>query len=82
MVALLSKPAYDIRFGHSNLDGVFASVVAKNVGDPPCLNMPKSSSDEMLVRVVTKWLEDHPKELDQNQHLLVVKALRDTFGCR
>jgi Rap1a immunity proteins len=47
-----------------------------------CLDMPESWSQEQLVRVVTKWLQDHPEELHEDQHLLVGLALRDAFPCK
>lgn len=44
--------------------------------------MPDGATTGQAVRVVVKWLEDHPARLHERAIDLVLSALRDNFPCR
>jgi hypothetical protein len=43
--------------------------------------LPSQVTVGQAVRVVYKWLEDHPERLHERQGILVIAALRDAFPC-
>jgi len=44
--------------------------------------MPDGATPGQAVRVVVKWLEDHPARLHERAIGLVLSALRESFTCR
>jgi hypothetical protein len=55
----------------------------KDIG-PIDVCFPKGNgvSNDQVVRIVVKWLQDHPQELHKGAESLVVCALHDSFPCR
>src|ERR1700680_1567846 len=45
-------------------------------------DIPPSVTTEQAVRVIKKWLEDHPKTLDQQAASLIDLSLRDAFPAK
>lgn len=50
--------------------------------DPKICLPEKGASNEQLIRVVTKWLKDHPENLHGSARLEVMLALENTFTCK
>jgi hypothetical protein len=48
----------------------------------PSLCFPKGGSLGQMVRVVTKWMRDHPEKLNESAAMCVYRALVDAFPCR
>ena len=44
--------------------------------------LPDGVSPNQAVRVIVKWLEDHPARLHEAAIVLALDALRDNFPCR
>jgi len=44
--------------------------------------LPDGVTPDQTVRVIVKWLEDHPARLHEKAIGLVLNALRDNFPCR
>ena len=42
----------------------------------------KGTSNEQLVRIVTKWLKDNPQDLHQSGRMSVLIALGNAFPCK
>jgi hypothetical protein len=62
------------------LDGYdIASAVEKG---KPFLCLPHDSNIGQIVRVVVKWLRDHPEKLNQAASVCVFEALGDAFMCK
>ncbi len=59
-----------------------SDTVFKNRVSPgrPCLPSSELQTSQG-VRVVVKWLNDHPEKLHHDPSLLVINALRDGFPC-
>ena len=49
--------------------------------DKPYFCVPTDASDGQLVKVVTKYLNEHPEELHTDAAGLVANALQDAFPC-
>jgi hypothetical protein len=47
-----------------------------------CIPKDQKITGGQLVRVVLKWLRDHPEELNMPRVVTVLEALRDTWPCR
>lgn len=43
---------------------------------------PRDVTNGQLVRIVVKWLKDHPKALHENRTGLIWLALKDAFPCK
>ena len=43
---------------------------------------PNSVNDEQMARVVVKYLEEHPAELDERHSAVLVKALQAAWPCQ
>jgi hypothetical protein len=39
-------------------------------------------TSNQIIRVITKWLEDHPSRLHEQAATLVIAALRENFPCK
>jgi hypothetical protein len=50
--------------------------------DHPAYDIPFSVTKEQKVRVIKKWLEDHPKWLDQPAELLIVMIYVESFSTK
>jgi hypothetical protein len=61
----------------------FADKALKNKVSPgrPCLP-EESLKNIQAVRIVVKWLNEHPEQLHNGASLLVLVALRDAFPCK
>lgn len=46
----------------------------------PCL--PQGVSGQQVLRLVVRWLEDHPAELHNHYRSLTARALRDGLPCK
>jgi len=44
--------------------------------------LPSNVDMDQLIRVVKKWLEDNPSQLNLPAHILVKRALGEAFPCR
>lgn len=61
------------------LDGIGAS----EKGDPQhILCFPEGVKLGQAVRVVERWLDEHPEKLHQTASACLFQALHSTFGCR
>ncbi len=58
-------------------DGVIASAGLQGQEVP--YNIPGNVSLLQQVRIIKKWLEDHPKDLNKDPRLLIWTALRDAY---
>jgi Rap1a immunity proteins len=45
-------------------------------------DIPPGVTLEQAVRIIKKWLEDHPKMLDKPAHSLILLALRDAYPAK
>ena len=54
-------------------------VASSEVGAPAPFDIPADVTAGQRVRVIKKWLEDHPAELHKHYALLIWMAFRDTF---
>ncbi len=43
---------------------------------------PENATTRQIVRVVYKYLEDHPEELHEDAYFLAIKALQNAFPCK
>jgi hypothetical protein len=48
---------------------------------PYCSHVPSSVTNGQLIRVVVKYLEDHPKDLNNNFTHLMMKAIAEAWPC-
>jgi len=66
-------------------DGVFEEVAFahamsnKEPAKPYCL--PEDTENGQLIRIVLKYVRDHPEEAHYSTAFLIVKALREAFPC-
>jgi hypothetical protein len=57
-------------------------VVATKYGAPrPAYCFPKGVNVGQMIRVVTKWLEEHPERLHGEDYAVVTMAMGDAFPC-
>lgn len=64
------------------LDGFWVGETEKGVETFEHVCIPHEVNTGQAIRVVTKWLEDHPEKLHRPAHACVYVALRDAFPCR
>lgn len=50
--------------------------------DPKICLPEKGTSNNQLIRVVTKWLKDHPENLHESARMEVLLAFQNTFPCK
>ncbi len=50
--------------------------------DPKICLPEKGASNNQLIRVVTKWLKDHPENLHESARMEVMFAFQNTFPCK
>jgi hypothetical protein len=48
----------------------------------PLLCIPEGTTDEQVIEVVKKYLNEHPEQLHRNASIPVVKALGRAFPCK
>ena len=58
------------------------SDVAQVLGSPPLVCYPSGGTNSQLVRVVVKFLNDHPEALHKPDTVLVLEALNDAYPCQ
>jgi hypothetical protein len=62
------------------LDGYgMASVIEKG---KPALCLPKNANTGQVVRILAKWLKDHPERLNESAATCMFAALVDAFVCK
>lgn len=44
--------------------------------------LPKEWTTDQAVRIVVKWLNDHPERLHLNEGVLVMQAFQEAFPCK
>ena len=88
--ALAGDIGYDVGRCHGFIEGVIAGMyVAGPSGESDrqaaarlgyCF--PGESTNEQVVEVFVKYLEDHPEKLHQPAGVLLIKSFRIAFRCR
>jgi hypothetical protein len=61
-------------------DGIEIASGTRNTARPYCI--PEGVTTGQGVRVVVKWLSDHPDKLHNTGRILVVASLADAFPCK
>ncbi|MGC9323879.1 MAG: Rap1a/Tai family immunity protein [Desulfomonilia bacterium] len=58
------------------------AVVTSSYPNAALFCLPKEGiSDHQTIRIVVKWLEEHPEKLHLNAGKLITEALQDAFPC-
>lgn len=76
-LAFLSVPC--VNFVSGVMDGL---VMAGVLGRGRIICPPKNSNYGQAVRVVTKWLDEHPAQLNDSQGILTAIALHNAWPCK
>jgi hypothetical protein len=64
------------------VDGMASAAVNAPSGRRAVCIPSEGVSGFQMVRIVTKWLEDHPKDLHTSARVQVLMAFRDAFPCK
>jgi len=63
------------------LDGFQISSSTKGAGEKLCLPNAGITNDQ-AIRVITRWLKDHPETLHQSGRVEILRALASAFPCK
>ena len=63
------------------LDGITGSFLAQNASVPLPLCFPDGANTGQMIRVITKWLHDHPERLHEPAYSLTFAAIHASFAC-
>lgn len=66
--------------GVYQLNGAYQSWL--KVDQPLFCTPPEGISNGQAVRIVNKYLQEHPEQLHEEEYFLVIKALREAFPCK
>lgn len=76
--ANMTKCMYYIR---GFADGFFAAAIRGNLSNASQFCVPPQVTNEELMRVVKKWIEDNPTKLHWSAAIVVLSALDEGFPC-
>lgn len=62
------------------LDGYETASTVEN--GKPMLCFPEGATTGQMIRVIVKWMQDHPEKLNEPASHLVFQALYNSFGCK
>ena len=61
-------------------DGVRTAFDILNEAQPYCI--PDGVTNGQIVRILTKFIKDHPEKAHKQTRVLVIESLMDAFPCR
>ena len=66
--------------GISSTQIIYSEYLPKDFKEKVC--WPDGTSNAQNIRVVMKYLRDHPAELHLPDSLLIIRAFREAYGCK